>query len=66
LAREGGMLDKESTSTESAPVWRILRFFGLDNRSDKDSPQRRTAGPRSPKTESINLPSGIFLPLFSE
>jgi cell division protease FtsH len=32
------MLDKQSTSTESALVWRILRFFGLDNRRDKESP----------------------------
>jgi Protein of unknown function (DUF2652) len=37
------MLDKQSTSTESAPVWRILRFFGLDNRSDKDSDWPRTS-----------------------
>jgi hypothetical protein len=38
LAREGRMLDKQSNGTESAPVWRILRFFGLDNRRDKESP----------------------------
>src|SRR5580704_5139311 len=37
LAREGRTLDKQSTNTESAPVWRILRFFGLENRRDKES-----------------------------
>ena len=66
LAREGGMLDKKSTSTESAPVWRILRFLDSITAAIRTAPQRRTAGPRSLKTESINLPSGIFLPLFSE
>jgi cell division protease FtsH len=39
------MLDKRSPSPES-PTWRVLRFFGIDNRRNKESP---TASDRSPK-----------------
>src|SRR4029077_14680235 len=63
---------KAACSTKSPPA-RSPRLFGAScDFSDsitaaiRTAPQPRTAGPRSPKTESINSPSGIFLPLFSE
>ena len=62
LVREGRMLGKQSTTTESAPVWRFLRFFGLDNRRDKESPTADKRPPREPRTESISSPSGMFSP----
>jgi cell division protease FtsH len=49
LVREGRMLGKQFTTTESAPVWRILRFFGLDNRRDKESPTADKRPPREPE-----------------
>ena len=64
LAREGGMLDKESTSTESAPVWRILRFFGLDNRSDKDSPTAKNSRTKEPEDRKHQFAIWYFFAAF--
>ncbi len=43
------MLDKESPSTEPAPVRRILRFFGFDNRHNKESPTAKNRLPKEPE-----------------
>ena len=64
LAREGGMLDKQSTSTESAPVWRILRFFGLDNRSDKDSPTAKNSRTKEPEDRKHQFAIWYFFAAF--
>jgi cell division protease FtsH len=58
------MLDKQSTSTESAPVWRILRFFGLDNRSDKESTTADKRPPREPEDRKHQFAIWYFLLLF--
>ena len=60
------MLDKRSNNTEAAPARRVLRFLGLDDGRSKESPTAKNCPPKSPRSESINSPSGIFLPLFSE
>ena len=43
------MLDTQSPNTGSAPVWRVLRFFGLDNRRDKESSTADKRQPREPE-----------------
>jgi cell division protease FtsH len=43
------MLDKQSPGTDPAPVWRILRLFGLDNRRDKESPSADKRPAREPE-----------------
>jgi cell division protease FtsH len=58
------MIDKQSTSTESAPVWRILRYFGLDNRSDKDSPTARNARPKEPEDRKHQFAIWYFFAAF--
>jgi hypothetical protein len=64
LAREGRMIDKQSTGTESAPVWRILRFLVSITAATRRAQLRTNARPGSQKTESISSPFGIFLLLF--
>ena len=54
LAREGRMLDKQSPPSESAPLWRILRFFGLENRRDKQSPMPGAFGGYDEKEQTLN------------
>jgi cell division protease FtsH len=58
------MLDKQSTSTESAPVWRILRFFGLDNRRDKDGPTADKRLPREPEDRKHQFAIWYFFAAF--
>ena len=58
------MLDKESTSTESAPIWRILRFFGLDNRSDKDSPTAKNSRTKEPEDRKHQFAIWYFFAAF--
>ena len=58
------MLDKPSTSTESAPVWRILRFFGLDNRRDKESPTADKRPPREPEDRKHQFAIWYFFAAF--
>jgi len=58
------MLDKQSTSTESAPVWRILRFFGLDNRRDKESPTADKRPPREPEDRKHQFAIWYFFAAF--
>ena len=58
------MLDKQSTSTESAPVWRILRFFGLDNRGDKESPTADKRAPREPEDRKHQFAIWYFFAAF--
>src|ERR1700731_2158725 len=58
------MLDKQSTSTESAPVWRLLRFFGLDNRSDKDSPTAKNSRTKEPEERKRQFATWYFFAAF--
>jgi cell division protease FtsH len=58
------MLDKQSTSTESAPIWRILRFFGLDNRGDKESPTADKRPPREPEDRKHQFAIWYFFAAF--
>jgi cell division protease FtsH len=60
------MLDKQSTSTESARVRRLLRFFGLENRRDKESPTSNNRPPKEPEERKHQFAIWYFLPLFSE
>jgi cell division protease FtsH len=64
LAHEGRMLDKQSPSTDSAPVWRILRFFGLDNRSDKDSPTAKKGRTKEPDDRKHQFAIWYFFAAF--
>jgi len=64
LAREGRMLDKQSTSTESAPVWRLLRFFGLENRQDKESPTANNRPPKEPEERKHQFAIWYFFAAF--
>ena len=64
LTREGCMLDKQSPTTESAPAWRILRFFGLDNRRDKESPTADKRPPREPEDRKHQFAIWYFFAAF--
>ena len=58
------MLDKQSTSTESAPVWRLLRFFGLENRQDKESPTANNRPPKEPEERKHQFAIWYFFAAF--
>ena len=58
------MLDKQSPTTESAPAWRILRFFGLDNRRDKESPTADKRPPREPEDRKHQFAIWYFFAAF--
>src|SRR6476661_6140615 len=58
------MLDKQSTTTESAPVWRILRFFGLENRRDKESPTANNRPPKEPEERKHQFAIWYFFAAF--
>ena len=58
------MLDKQSTSTESAPVWRLLRFFGLENRRDKESPTANNRPPKEPDERKHQFAIWYFFTAF--
>jgi len=64
LAREGRMLDEQSTSTESAPVWRLLRFFGLENRRDKESQTANNRPPKEPEERKHQFAIWYFFAAF--
>src|SRR6202162_2009379 len=58
------MLDKQSTSTESAPVWRLLRFFGLENQRDKESPTANNRPPKEPEERKHQFAIWYFFAAF--
>ena len=43
------MLDKWSNNTEPGPVRRVLRFFGLDDSRNKESPPANNRRPKEPE-----------------
>ena len=43
------MLDKWSNNTEPAPARRVLRFFGLDDGHNKESPSAKNRRPKEPE-----------------
>src|SRR6516162_2960196 len=43
------MLDKWSNNTEPAPARRVLRFFGLDDRRNKESAPAKNRRPKEPE-----------------
>ena len=43
------MLDKRSNNTEPAPARRVLRFFGLDDGRNKESPTAKDRPPKEPE-----------------
>ena len=58
------MLDKQSTSTEPAPVWRLLRFFELENRQDKESPTAKNRPPKEPEERKHQFAVWYFFAAF--
>src|SRR5580704_1586244 len=58
------MLDKQSASTESAPVRRLLRFFGLENRRDKESPTANNRPPKEPEERKHQFAVWYFFAAF--
>jgi hypothetical protein len=66
LAQDGGMLDKQFIRTESVTAWRVLRFFGLDTRRNKESQTATNRSPKEPDERKHQFAIGMFLPLFSE
>jgi cell division protease FtsH len=43
------MLDNRLDNTEPSPVRRVLRFFGMDNGPNKESPAARNSPPKEPE-----------------
>ena len=58
------MLDKQSTSTEVRAVWRLLRFFGLENRQDKESPTANNRPPKEPEERKHQFAIWYFFAAF--
>ena len=58
------MLDKQSPGTEPAPVWRILRFFGIENRRDKESPTANNRPPKEPEERKHQFAVWYFFAAF--
>ena len=55
------MLDKQSPGTEPAPVWRILRFFGI---GDKESPTANNRPPKEPEERKHQFAVWYFFAAF--
>jgi hypothetical protein len=47
-------------------AWRVLRFFGLDTRRNKESQTATNRSPKEPDERKHQFAIGMFLPLFSE
>ena len=48
----------------TAPVWRVLRFFGLENRHDKESPTANNRPPKEPEERKHQFAIWYFFAAF--